>query len=90
MKPYTITYSNRNDYEDMLEMMLKFNAPLVTIHKGNVKSIICFGKQATLEYIFNGNELFDVKANTISFLRWVTETFVLHEKDDSVVTIYNK
>lgn len=91
MPPYTYHNGNKqNDYETMLEMMLKFHVPLVTIHKGNTKHIISFGVDTTVTYTFEANELYDVAANHISFPEWVSRTLILSKANDSTITIYNR
>lgn len=78
-----------NDYEAMLKMLCKFHVPTVTIHKGDVKHIISFGAQCTMEYVFERNELVDITANDMSFIEWLSHTFVLSKGDGSKITIYN-
>lgn len=97
MRPnhYYCTYTQGNctegnDYEDMLKMLLKFNVPIVTIHKGNSKSIISFACNGTIEYIFEGNELFDIRPRECTFSEWILTKFVLLKGDESIITIYNR
>ena len=81
---------SKNEYETILEIMLKFHVPLVTIHKGNTKHIISFGVDTTVTYTFEANELYDVAANHISFPEWVSRTLILSKANDSTITIYNR
>lgn len=81
--------THTDDYEAMLKMLCKFHVPTVTVHKGDVKHIISFGAQCTMEYVFEGNELFDVKVKNLSFLDWFSHTFLFHKGDGSIITIYN-
>ena len=86
----TCTNGNGNDYEDLLKMLLKFSVPTVTVHKGNKKHIISFGAHCTTEYVFEGNDLMDMAANNLSFIEWLSQTFLLSKRDGAVITIYNK
>lgn len=80
---------NTNDYEDLLRMMRKFSIPIVTIHKGNSKSIVCFAANGTTEYIFEGNELLDIVPMEITFKEWILCRFIPPKGDGSTVTVYN-
>jgi hypothetical protein len=85
----TCTNGNGNDYEDLLRMMRKFSIPIVTIHKGNSKGIICFAANGTTEYIFEGNELLDIVPMEITFKEWILCRFIPPKGDGSTITIYN-
>ena len=100
MKPdetcYTCTKStctngngNTNDYEAMLKMLLKFDVPTVTVHKGNKKHIISFGAYYAIEYIFEENELLDIVPREMAFKEWILCRFIPPKGDGSTVTVYN-
>lgn len=80
---------NTNDYATMLKMLRKFNTPIVTIHKGNSDRIICFACNGTTEYLFEGNEILDIRPREITFSEWILTKFVLLKEDGSTTTIYN-
>lgn len=84
------TNGNTNDYKDMLRMLRKFNIPIVTIHNGNSDRIICFAANGTTEYVFEENELFDIRPREFIFSEWILAKLIVHKGDgEDIITIYN-
>ena len=81
---------NETDYDTMLKMLRKLYIPIVTIHKGNAQYILYFSDNGTIEYHFEGNELFNIRPLDISLREWLYRVGAGVIETNSIITIYNK